>query len=527
MKRLPLGIQTFEEIIEEDYLYVDKTAVIDRFLTTAGKVVFLSRPRRFGKSILCSTLVSLFEGKRDLFDGLAIDELGWKWTEYPVIRIDFNAENYMGGISALSSSIHTSLNSSARKYGVSLSGETNASKFANLIEDLYYKYQAKVAVIIDEYDKPLLSTIDAPKIHEKLRDELKGFFGVLKSADAFLKFSFITGVTKFSKVSIFSDLNQLDDISLRPEYADICGITQDELERDFSDGIIQFAGVNGLSQQEYKDKIRELYNGYRISEKRLTVYNPFGLIKHFVEGGKFEAYWFESGSPSFFYKLMQSQHFDIFDIEDCEMSVTGFTNFDIEGMQLVPLFYQSGYLTIKEYYSDKNAIKLGFPNEEVSSAFSSQLLKYMFPRRTTAFNWKFPGHLIDGQPEEAMELLHQFLAGIPYDVHENTERYYQGMLDLIFRMFGMNTRSEVRIAAGRIDTLVETVKYIYCFEFKLNNSVSDGEPQKQQYTAKDALEQIDNKEYLTPWKGSGKKQYKIGVVFDFAKRNISEWEIRQ
>jgi hypothetical protein len=523
MKRLPLGIQTFEKIIEDDYLYVDKTEVIHRLLTTAGNVVFLSRPRRFGKSLLCATLRSVFEGKRELFKGLAIDELDWKWAEYPVIHIDFNAENYMDGTSALNSSIHTSLKSSARKYEVSLSGDTSASKFTNLIEDLYYKYQAKVAVIIDEYDKPLLGTIDAPEIHDDLRNEIKGFFGVLKSADEFLKFSFITGVTKFSKVSIFSDLNQLDDISLDPEYADICGITQDELEWSFRDGISNFSKEKGLSERDYKDRLRRIYNGYRFSKRELTVYNPFGLIKHFAKQGEFEPYWFESGSPSFLYKLMQKQDFDIVDIENCEMSVTGFTKFDIEGMQLVPLLYQSGYLTIKEYYSDKNVIKLGFPNEEVSSAFSDQLLKFLFPDNTTAFNWKFPGYLIDGQPEEAMELLRQFLAGIPYDVHEDTERYYHSMIDLIFRMFGLNTRSEVRIAAGRIDTLVETRNYIYCFEFKLNREADAGSAEHS--TAKDALAQIDSKEYLTPWAGSGKKLHKIGVIFDAAKRNISEWEI--
>jgi hypothetical protein len=216
---------------------------------------------------------------------------------------------------------------------------------------------------------------------------------------------------------------------------------------------------------------------------------------------------------------MQTKDFDIVDLEDCGMSVLDFTKFDIEGMQLIPLLYQSGYLTIKDYDEETNMIRLGFPNEEVWSAFSEQFIAFMFPIAATSFNGRFPGYLIKGQPEDAMELLHRFLADIPYDVHEDTELYYQGMIDLIFRMFGMNTRSEVRIAAGRIDTLVETRKYIYCFEFKLNK---DG---GKQYTAKEALEQIDGKEYLTPWKGTGKKLHKIGVVFDFAKRNISEWEI--
>jgi hypothetical protein len=274
-----------------------------------------------------------------------------------------------------------------------------------------------------------------------------------------------------------------------------------------------------------------------------------------MDDGDFAPYWFESGSPTFLYRLMQEQNFDILDLEDCEMNVKEFTNFDIEGMQLIPLLYQSGYLTIKEY--DIDVIKLGFPNEEVWSAFSQQLLIFMFPETKSAFYGKLPSYLIKGQPEEAMELLHQFFAGIPYDVHPDTEKYYHGLIDVLFRMFGLNTRSEVRIAAGRIDTLVETRKYIYCFEFKMNNPskkdwiagqarndtvgasvipakagisddvVSEAEPESTapQYAAQDAIDQIDSKEYLTPWAGSGKKLYKIGVVFDYAKRNITEWEI--
>jgi hypothetical protein len=519
MKRQPLGIQTFAEIAEDGYLYVDKTAGIHRLLTAAGKVVFLSRPRRFGKSLLCSTLQSLFEGRRDLFAGLAIDALDWDWIEYPVIHIDFNAGNYMDGEIELLSRIDLSLKNCAEIHGVTVSGDTVSSQFQNLIMDLNRKCGQKVAVIVEEYDKPLLNTLDAPDLHEKFRGILKGFFGVLKSADAYLKFSFITGVTKFSKVSIFSDLNRLDDVSLRPDYADICGVTQMELERDFADRLEYFAGIKGFSRDEYRDRLREIYNGYRFSKSELTVYNPFGLINHFMNDGDFSPYWFESGSPAFLYTLMQNQDFDIVDLEETEMPVSAFTNFDIDGMQLLPLLYQSGYLTIKDYDEDTNTIKLGFPNEEVWSAFSQQLIVFLFPQTADAFYGKFPGCLIKGQPEEAMDLLHQFLASIPYDVHEDTEKYYQGMIDLIFRMFGMNTRSEVRIATGRIDTLVETRKYVYCFEYKLNHENG------AHYTAQDALSQIDTKEYLTPWKGSGKKLHKIGVVFDFTKRNMTEWEI--
>ncbi|MDR0501305.1 MAG: ATP-binding protein [Coriobacteriales bacterium] len=521
MKRLPLGIQTYQQLAEENYLYVDKTADVHQMLTTAGKVVFLSRPRRFGKSLLCSTLASVFEGRRDLFTGLAIDALEWSWIEHPVIRIDFNAENYKNGVSALRTAIKTSLDSVSKKYKVKLSGESSAAKLSGLIEDLHAKYGQKSVVIIDEYDKPLLNTIDEPDIHLKLRDELKGFFGVLKSADAHLRFAFITGVTRFSKVSIFSDLNQLDDVSLDPRYAAICGITQDELERDFADGIKKFTAVNGLDVQGYTDKLRALYNGYRFTEADVKVYNPFGLINHFMKNGKFSPWWFESGTPTFLYKLMRERDFTITDLEGAEVQLREFTNFDIEGMQLLPLLYQSGYLTIKDYDDLDEAFTLGFPNEEVSSAFSSQLLIFLFPENGSTFCLKLPSLLNKGKPDDAMRLLQEFLAAIPYDAHEDTERYYHSMFDLIFRIFGMKTRSEVRIAAGRIDTLVETRNNVYCFEFKYNGAGHEA----KRHTAAEALAQIDSKDYLTPWRGSGKQLYKIGAVFSAEKRNVSEWEI--
>jgi hypothetical protein len=518
MKRLPLGIQTFEQLIDDGYLYVDKTAAIHELLATAGKVVFLSRPRRFGKSLLCSTLASLFEGRRELFANLAINDMEWSWDVHPVIRIDFNAANYMDGKTALNTNIETALNLVAKKYDVSLTGKDSPSKFTNLVVDLYCKYNQKVAVIIDEYDKPLLNTLDAPDIHIQLRDELKGFFGVLKSQDAFLKFSFITGVTRFSKVSIFSDLNQLDDVSFNPKYADICGITQEELEDAFAGGIVEFAQTNSLDKDGYIKKLRQAYNGYRFSKSEITVYNPFGIIKHFVNSGEFGPYWFDSGTPTFLYKLMKKQSYEIPDLEGIEAFVSDFTNFDVEGMQLVPLLYQSGYLTIKDYDEDDNTFKLGFPNEEVSSAFSSQLLKFMFPDTAPAFYTKLPSLLNKGNLEDAMRLLKEFLSAIPYDVHDGTERYYHSMIDLIFRIFGLNTRSEVRIASGRIDTLVETKKFVYCFEFKINKKDSE-----KRFSPKDALAQIDTKEYLTPWQGSGKKLFKVGVVFDSEKRNIDGW----
>jgi hypothetical protein len=518
MKRLPLGIQVFEKVIEGNYLYVDKTAIIHELLTTAGNVVFLSRPRRFGKSLLCSTLGSLFEGKRELFAGLAIDSLDWQWNKHPVVFIDFNAANYADGKIALLASLEAQLNIIAEDHGVTLQGESSSTKLASLVRTLANKYNQRVAVIIDEYDKPLLGTIDAPEIHKQLRDELKAFFGVLKSSDEFLQFSFLTGVTKFSKVSIFSDLNQLDDISFNPKYAALCGITQEELERDFVGGITEFAPDNDLTVDGYKDKLRTVYNGYRFTKKDLTVYNPFGLINHFINDGNFAPYWFESGSPTFLFKLIRDQRIDIVNLGDLTISQQSFTKFDIENLDAVAVLYQSGYLTIKDYIEESGNFKLGYPNQEVSSAFSKQLLGFTYPNDGTYFADNFPEKLIFGQIDAALQMLKEFLASIPYDIQISDEKYYQSLLHTIFTMFGLRTRSEVRIAAGRIDTLVETKKYVYCFEFKLNSPDST-----KQYTSKDALEQIGTKEYLTPWQGSGKQLFKVGVIFDYAKRNITDW----
>jgi hypothetical protein len=519
MQRLPIGIQDFAKIREDNYCYVDKTALIHRMLTSSGSTIFLSRPRRFGKSLLCSTLAALFEARRELFTGLAIDSLDWQWEKHPVVRIDLNAGNYENGREALLDRIETLLMRCSGQNQVIIKGNDIASLFENLIIELYLKYNERVVVIIDEYDKPLLSTIDIPDIHKQLRAELKGFYGVLKSADEYLRFSFLTGVTKFSQVSIFSDLNQLDDISLESRYADLCGITQEELETFFPEEIEEYSAANGLSPKEYLQQLRSFYNGYRFSEKPLTVYNPFGLLHHFNKEGKFIPYWYESGTPTFLLKLIEAQHIDLLDIEDETVSYADFSKFDIETMRAVPVLYQSGYLTITDYDAENFLYTLGYPNTEVRSAFSKSLLEHFISptyREVGSLCTTLPKALRAGDLDTAMERLTIFLSSVPYDIQIKKEKYYQTVIHIIFNMLGLTLRSEVRTSSGRIDALVETPKYVYCFEFKLKTD-------KQSPTAKEALAQIKDKEYLTPWQGSGKKLIQVGVVFDYEKRNIGEW----
>jgi hypothetical protein len=514
-QKLPVGIQDFVKIREEAYVYVDKTAHIHRLLTGSGGAFFLSRPRRFGKSLLCSTLAAIFEGRRELFTGLAIDGLTWEWKIHPVIRIDLNPGRYEEGVRNLDVQLHTALSDAAETEGLELYGETLEAQFGNLIKDMRKQRGQKAAVIIDEYDKPLLSTIDNTELHKKMRIALKGFYAVLKSYDRYLRFVFLTGVTKFSQVSVFSELNNLTDISLNPDYCDICGITQNELETKFRPEIDEIVRYKGTSESEYLSKLKRFYNGYRFSKNPNTVYNTFGLLYHFNNHGEFETYWFSTGTPTFLIKLIEAQKVDILGLENMSMTFTELQKFNVDNMDSVAVLYQSGYLTIVGYNDEFGEYILDYPNEEVRAAFANALLEqyvHVSTQDVNALSVRLPKALVQGDIDGAMNELIPFLAAIPYDLAIRQEKYYQTVIHLIFRMLGLYCRSEVKTAAGRIDTLVETGDYIYCFEFKLDGTVEE------------ALRQIDDKEYLLPWKNTNQKIIKVGVSFDSEKRNIGKWK---
>jgi hypothetical protein len=521
-QKLPIGIQDFVSIRQEAYLYVDKTAGIHKLITGSGRAFFLSRPRRFGKSLLCSTLGALFEGRRELFGAiagqppLAIDGLEWEWKQYPVLCIDLNPGDYAEGVDVLDATLRNSLFNAVVSTGLALRGELLPHQFGNLIRDMAEQAGQRTVVIIDEYDKPLLATIDAPEIHAKIRSALKSFYGTLKSSDAYLQFVLLTGVTKFSQVSVFSDLNNLTDISLNPAYYDICGITQEELETNFLSEIDGVAQERNLNKDDYLARLRRYYNGYRFSEKPLTVYNPFGLLNHFYNHGKFDTYWFSTGTPTFLIKLIERQKIDILGLERMAFTLASLQKFNVDNMDALAVLYQAGYLTIVDYDDELNEYTLDYPNEEVRSAFAEALLEQYFQAPGMDMNalaTTLPRALIKGDIEGAMNSLPPFFAAIPYDIQLKDEKYYQTVVHLVFRMLGLRCQSEVRTSAGRIDTQVETKSHVYCFEFKLNG------------TAEEALAQIDSKEYLLPWRGSGKRLVKVGVSFDYEKRNIGEWKI--
>jgi hypothetical protein len=521
-RKLPIGIQDFAKIREQGLLYVDKTARIHELLTGSGQTFFLSRPRRFGKSLLCSTLAAVFEGRRELFGvvngqpPLAIDALDWEWKKYPVIPIDLNPGDYTRGLDELDETVTAALEACAEKYAVPLEGKTISGRFTRLIRTISVKYHERVVVLIDEYDKPLLSTIDDLGLHTKMRSTLKGFYGVLKSSDKYLKLVLLTGVTKFAQVSVFSELNNLKDLTLNPAYGDLCGITQEELERDFQSEIAHIVQEKNSDTASYLGDLKQYYNGYRFSKKPLTVYNPFGLLNHFDNNGEFDAYWFATGTPAFLIKLIEDQKIDILNLEKERVMLADFHRFDSDNLEAVPVLYQSGYLTIVDYNEELNEFRLDYPNEEVRSSFAQSLMEYYIHVPGTdlrALARTLPRALIQGDVVGAVNAIKSFLADVPYDIQIAHEKYYQTVFHLIFRMLSLSCRSEVRLAAGRIDSLVETKTCVYCFEFKLGK------------TADEVLAQIDSKDYLLPWQGSGKKLFKVGVNFDWEKRNIGEWRV--
>jgi len=354
-RKLPLGsVQTFEKLRKEYDIYIDKTSIIYNLITDYG-VVFLT----------CSTLGSIFKNERELFKGLAIDESDWEWKEYPVIHLDLGIGNYHNGVDTLRESLNIQLESHARKYGVAHKEGGISAGLSCLIEALH-EAKGKVVVIIDEYDNPLLSTIDKPDINENLRNELRGFYSVLKSSDRFLKFTFITGVTKFSQVSMFSGMNQPTDISMMPEFADLCGGTQEELEKYFD---YEIEHISEGNREAYLSKLRDYYNGYRFSERELTVYNPVGLMLHFNSNGKFLPYWNQTGTPAFVLKYLEKHDLDFIEVENIELFADGFYDCMDTTLTLIPILYQAGYLTITDYDKEIGTYILNYPNTEVRSTF--------------------------------------------------------------------------------------------------------------------------------------------------------------
>ena len=509
MRKLPIGIQTFEKLREENYLYVDKTALVYRIASTSVPY-FLSRPRRFGKSLLISTFEAYFQGRKDLFEGLAIEKLETEWKEYPVFHLDLNAEKY-DSKEALEQVLSRNLSLWEDRWGKDAAEDTLASRFAGVLRRTYEQTGKQAVVLIDEYDKPLLQAILDEPLLEEYRRTLKAFYGVLKSADRYLRFVFLTGVTKFAQVSVFSDLNQLNDISMKPAYATVCGITKDELVETFTPEIDNLGEKNGLTFDETVCRLTALYDGYHFEESAEGVFNPFSLLNVF-DSYKFDNYWLQTGTPTYLVDLLKQSDYDLrLLIDGVEVQASAFSEYRAEIRNPLPMIYQSGYLTIKGYDKEVSLYTLGFPNDEVRYGFLNFLIPYyteVSDAETGFYIVKFMRELRSGNVDAFMERLKVFFAGMPYELSENTERHYQAIFYVVFTLMGQFVETEVRSARGRADAVVKTKDFIFVFEFKLNG------------TAEEALKQIDEKGYLIPYTLDGRKLVKVGVNFSKEKRNI-------
>ncbi len=513
--KYPIGIQHFEKLREEGYAYVDKTAYVHRLATT-GTYYFLARPRRFGKSLFLTTLEAYFQGRRHLFRGLALEELERDWTEYPILRLDLNTGDYTRE-GALDSALRSNLREWEAVYGRVEEEDTPADRFRGVVRRAYERTGRKVVVLVDEYDKPLLMTLGDESLQERARNTLKAFYSVLKTQDRYIRFAFLTGVTKFSKVSIFSDLNNLEDITMLPQYAGVCGISETELRGCFGKQVEELALASGMTPVEVLARLREQYDGYHFAWPSEGVYNPFSLINA-LKRGEFGDYWFQTGTPTFLVRLLKEGGYALEDLPREQATADLLGGVETMGESPLPVLYQSGYLTLCGYDPDFRTYRLGFPNREVEQGFTQFLLPHYSGRRGLngpVFVAEFVRAVRQGRPEDFMRRLKTLFDDGDYRVAGETEKYFQNCLYLVFRLMGFYTEVERATSRGRIDAVVRTRDYVYVMELKLDA------------TAAEALSQIDARGYALPFRAEGHRLYKVGVGFSSQTRSIEEWLIKE
>ncbi|WP_294590307.1 ATP-binding protein [uncultured Bacteroides sp.] len=518
--KYPIGIQTFGQIREDGYVYVDKTALIYQLVTT-GKIYFLSRPRRFGKSLLVSTLEAYYLGRKELFEGLAIAELEKDWLEYPIFRIDFNGGPYMQpGI--LEATLEGHLANWEDVYGKNPHYTTTGDRFRELLRRASEQAGRRAVVLIDEYDKPILDALDTPQENVN-RELLKMFYSTFKSADASLQFVLLTGVTKFSQVSVFSGFNQPKDISMDARFETLCGITQQEIEHYFAEPIAALAEKYQCSVEEMKDMLRQQYDGYHFSDKLTGIYNPFSVLNAFDQT-RISDFWYATGTPTYLEKLLKHNHEQINELTGKYYAPAMFVDYKADVEKPLPMIYQSGYLTIKDYDMRHDRYLLDFPNNEVRQGFLTMIANsYLKPKNDDISSWITDAIILleDGETAEFRDSLTAFLSSIPYDSHDSlkspeaTEKYFQYTFYLILRLIGEgNCRliNEKTQSMGRVDCIIELKDYVYIFEFKLNGS------------ADEALRQIQEKNYAKPYLADKRKVICIGVNFSSETRTVEEWK---
>ena len=512
-KIYPIGIQNFEKIRNDGYLYIDKTALMYQMVKT-GSYYFLSRPRRFGKSLLISTLEAYFQGKKELFTGLAVERLEKDWIKYPILHLDLNIEKY-DTPESLDNILEKSLTAWEKLYGAEPSERSFSLRFAGIIERACKQAGQRVVILVDEYDKPMLQAIGNEKLQKQFRDTLKPFYGALKTMHGYIKFAFLTGVTKFGKVSVFSDLNNLDDISMRKDYVEICGVSDQELHENLDIELHEFAETQDLSYDKLCTKLKEYYDGYHFTHNSIGIYNPFSLLNAF-KYKEFGSYWFETGTPTYLVKLLKKHHYDLERMAHEETDAQVLNSIDSESTNPIPVIYQSGYLTIKGYDERFGIYRLGFPNREVEEGFIRFLLPFYANVNKVESPFevqKFVREVETGDYDSFFHRLQSFFADTTYEVIREQELHYENVLFIVFKLVGFYTKVEYHTNDGRIDLVLQTEKFIYIMEFKLNG------------TAEEALQQINDKRYALPFEADGRKLFKIGINFSEKTRNIEKWVV--
>ena len=515
LKLYPIGIQTFEEIIKNNLLYIDKTEYIFRMTHTSGKYFFLGRPRRFGKSLLVSTFDSYFSGKKDLFAGLAIEKLEKDWTEYPVLHFDMSGGKYMEK-EQLEDYLDYILKEQERKWGITNPPIGANNRLIELITTAYEKTGNQVVVLIDEYDAPMLDVAHEKESLDVLRNIMRNFYSPLKMCEPKLRFVFLTGITKFSQVSIFSELNNITNISMRDDYAGICGITMEELLDNMSEDIDALAEAQGLSREEAISKLKENYDGYHFSPVSPDVFNPYSLLKCFDEKN-FGAYWFASGTPTYLINMMKKFEVLPSDISRVEADESEFDAPTENMPTIMPLLYQSGYITIKDYDKEFNYYTLDVPNKEVKVGLTKALIpSYVTPNTLATTNTarRIAQCLAKQDMEGALQLLKTYLGTVPYCNDTRYEGHYQQVLYIIFSLLtDYLVDVEVHTPHGRVDIVMLSRTNLYIIEVKMNKE------------AQTAMQQIDLKDYRQRFALCGKPVVKVGINFDSDKGNIEDWEI--
>ena len=513
-KIYPVGIQNFEKLRNGGYFYIDKTALVYRLVTT-GSYYFLSRPRRFGKSLLVSTLEAYFQGKKELFEGLAVSELEKEWKRHPILHIDLNIGKY-DRPESLEDLLNRNLTEWEKIYGSDPAEVSLAMRFAGIVKRAALKTGERTVILVDEYDKPLLQAITDETLQNEYRSILKPFYGVLKSMDGYIRFALLTGVTKFGKVSVFSDLNNLFDISMDENYTSICGISEKELLDNFDEDIRALAENNGQTYEEACAKLKENYDGYHFYPGSTGIYNPFSLLNTFMKG-RYGSYWFETGTPTYLVELLKSHKYSLYKLAHEKTTAKVLDSIDSASRNPVGVIYQSGYLTIKGFIPEPRIYELGFPNREVEEGFMDFLVPFYTPVEESESGfaiWEFIQDVKAGNVDGFMERLQSFLADCPYEMAKDIELHYQNVLFIVFRLTGLYTQVEYHTSRGRIDMVVQTSDYVYVMEFKLDGS------------AEQALEQIVERRYDLPFVKDRRKVYKIGVNFSSETRNIDRWIVK-